>query len=608
MGGIGRRAALVAAALLLLAPTQAFGDGSPVPGGRPRVLTRAGHGAAVVAALGDKLPEVAATNRMSTTRLREILSTDPTAWVGQDGQVYYVEPAEQLLGPVGTVAGAATASYPESQTFALHSLPDSPHKIFLDFNGAYVGGTYWNVSGGMQSRTYTGFSLDSDPTTFTSAEKAYIQTVWRIVAEKYAPFDVDVTTQDPGQAGYNRSSLIDTTYGDHVVITDDPGAVQDACGGTCSGIAMLGTFDDISTTTDYLQPAWVFSSKTYGSAVLTAHTVAHEVGHTFGLNHDGVSGGPAYYEGQGNWFPIMGSSARGVGQWSKGEYTGANNTQDDVAVIAANGAPLRLDDHTDLLDLHLLSDTLPTGGVADGVIGTRADTDVFTVAHNCTGDLTAKAIGVGPGASLDLKVTVLRADGTVVGSADPTSGQDASWPANPTGMDASVTVPASNATYYVRVEGVGKGSPSTTGYSDYGSLGAYRLAISNCDGTMPATGTPAPFTTTTTPTTTTVRNTGRAPSAPRIGLASSGKRGGKVTATVRWSAPVSGVVTAYRIKAQKLSNAGRVLRVINTALIPSSARGANVHLPKGRYRFKVVASNKYGASPASAASRLVRAR
>jgi hypothetical protein len=298
----------------------------------------------------------------------------------------------------------------------------------------------------------------------------------------------------------------------------------------------------------------------------------------------------------------MGSSARGVGQWSKGEYADANNTQDDLAVIAANGAPLRLDDHLDLLDTLLLSDPMPTGGVADGVISTRTDKDVFAVAHNCTTDLTAKAIGVGPGASLDLGVTVFRLDGSVVGSADPPSGQDTSvWPAVPTGMDASVTVPAGVGTYFVRVDGVGHGDPATDGYSDYASVGEYRLAISNCDGTMPATGTPAPVTTTPV-------NTGKAPTAPRIGLASSGKRGGAVTATVRWSAPLSGVVSGYRIKARQLSSSGRLLRVITTPMISGSARGAKVHLPKGRYRFKVVAYNHIGHSPASASSRLVRAR
>ena len=160
----------VAAALLLLAPTQALADSGHGSDGRMHVLDRPGHGTQVLAELGDRLTEVAATNKMSASRLRTVLASDSTAWIGQDGQLYYVEPAEQLLGPVGTVVGAATASYPESQTFALHSLPGSTHTIFLDFDGATVSGTWWNVNGGMPSRAYSGFTLDSDPTTFTSAE------------------------------------------------------------------------------------------------------------------------------------------------------------------------------------------------------------------------------------------------------------------------------------------------------------------------------------------------------------------------------------------------------------------------------------------------------
>jgi hypothetical protein len=81
-----------------------------------------------------------------------------------------------------------------------------------------------------------------------------------------------------------------------------------------------------------------------------------------------------------------------------------------------------------------------------------------------------------------------------------------------------------------------------------------------------------------------------------------------VTATVRWSAPTSGVVTGYRIKAQLLSKSGRAIKVITTPTISGVARGAHVHLPRGRYRFRVVAINRIGKSPASALSRLVRAR
>jgi hypothetical protein len=603
-------AALAAFAVLL--PLQAHAAGQADPGGpgadpskRPHVLTHAGHGAAVVEALGDRLPEAATTNRMSATKLRGILERDPSAWIGQDGQLFYVEQADVPVAAAGNVPGAATATYPEGQTFALHSLPGSTHTIFLDFDGDTVSNTWWNsASGGMPSRYYTGFTLDGDPSTFTSAELAYIQQVWRIVAEKYAPFDVDVTTQDPGPAGYNRNGLLDSTYGDHVMITDDAGAVNSACGGGCSGVALLDTFDNSSDTNGYLEPSWVFSSTTSGSAVLTAHTVAHEVGHTFGLNHDGDAT-HEYSSGHGNWFPIMGSGVKGVGQFSKGEYAGANNTQDDLAIIAANGAPLRLDDHSDLT---VLATPLATGGVSDGVISTRTDRDVFAINHNCSTNLTARATGIGAGASLDMSVSVLDAAGNVIASADPTSGQTLSWPANPTGMDAQVTVPAGVGTYYVRIDGVGSGDPVNTGYSDYASVGEYVLAISGCDGTMPVVTTPATPTTPGTTTTTTTTATG-GPGAPGIGRAKPGRRGGAVTATAHWSAPGNGHgITGYKVLAERLGSSGRVVKVSTTKLLSPASRAASLRLPKGLYRFRVVAYNRAGASPASAPSRTVKAR
>jgi hypothetical protein len=597
--GVRITAALVCA-LILCSPAQALADAGRPPAPGSHVLARAEHGLAAVSALADRLPAVAAANGMSATRLSAVLEADHTAWVGPDGHLFYKEAAETVAQGSGPAA-VPTATYPASQTFALHSLPTSTHTIFLDFDGATVSGTWWNANQGMPARFYTGFTLDSDPSTFTSGELAYIQTVWRIVAEKYAAFDVDVTTQDPGPAGYDRSSATDQTYGDHVVITDDTGAVDSACGGSCSGVALVGTFNDTWRTDDYYEPAWVFSSKTSGSAILTAHTVAHEVGHTFGLNHDGDAT-HEYSAGQANWFPLMGSSARGVGQFSKGEYAGANNQQDDLAVIAQHGAPVRADDHGDTPGT---ADPLASGTAITGVISTRADQDVFAVAHDCDTKLTARATGIGAGASLDMSVTVLAPNGSVVGFADPTSGQDTSWPAVPTGMDASVTVSAPAGTYYVRVDGVGKGDPATNGYSDYASIGSYVLGVSACDGTMPTTAILS------TPTTTTTTRTPAPPSMPRIGHARAGKRGGPSTATVRWAAPASNggaAIAGYRIRAERIHGAGRVVRVLNTRVVSAQSHALTVRLPKGRYRFRVIAYNAAGNSPYSAASRVVVAR
>jgi hypothetical protein len=597
-----RFGATILGALVLLCPTDAVASDGPPVTPHSHVLARAGHGAAVLEALGDRLPAAAATNRMSVTRLRTILATDESAWVGQDGQLFYVEQAESVA-QAGTTPGVATATYPVAQTFALHSLPGSTHTIFLDFDGATVSGTWWNssqTSNPMPARFYTGFTLDSDPG-FNANELAYIQQVWRIVAEKYAAFDVDVTTQDPGPDGYNRNGSLDQTYGDHVLITDDAGAVNSACGGNCSGIALVNTFDSTWDSSGYLEPAWVFSSKTWGSPVLTAHTAAHEVGHTFGLSHDG-NASTAYYEGQGNWFPLMGASARGVGQFSKGEYAGANNTEDDLSTIASNGAPYRADDHPGTI---AAAESLAGGSAVDGVIGSRTDQDLFAVSHPCSTNLTVRTTGIGAGASLDMSLTVLRADGSTLGAADPASGQPSSWPATPTGMEATLTVAAPSGTYYVRVDGVGKGDPATTGYSDYGSIGEYVLAASACDGSIPPVTTPAPPASGSAGTTTT------APSTPRIGRATSGRRGGRVTAAVRWAAPASNggaAIRGYRVQVERVNSAGRVTRVIGSARVSSGSRAVKLRLHRGHYRFRVIAYNAVGSSRLSAPSRVVTAR
>ena len=97
-------------------------------------------------------------------------------------------------------------------------------------------------------------------------------------------------------------------------------------------------------------------------------------------------------------------------------------------------------------------------------------------------------------------------------------------------------------------------------------------------------------------------------SAPRIGTATSGARGGSVTARVTWRAPVSAggaSVTRYKVSIRRVGRSAVVTRTVS-----ARARSLTVtRLAKNaRYRFYVTAVNVRGTSARSALSRTVVAR
>lgn len=578
---------------------------APAEDPRPVVPDRV-RGPKALRALGSRLPAVAATNGLTARGLERLLTEDPTAWLSREGRVYFQE--ELPTETTGTaVPTSAMASYPTSQTFQLHSRPGAARTIFLDFDGATVIGTRWSdmISDG----THIGWDSDGSPSSFASAEHAWIQEVWREVAEAYSPFDVDVTTADPGASALRRSSSSDTTYGSHVLVTSSESAVEQACDSACLGVAWIGTFDSVDPGGVY-QPAWVFADADL-PPMIAAQAASHEAGHNLGLRHDG-KGSASYYAGTTAWGPIMGSSrTRAISQFSRGEYVGANNTEDDFAVMQSNGLPLRDDDHGSTpaaaRDLGAL-----TSYDVRGVIETRTDADVFAIDHPCTTDLEVTAAGIGAQTTLDLSLEVLDSAGTRVGRSAPASGYRTS-PLASTGMDASLRVPAGPGTYYLRVDGVGHGDPAGTGWSDFGSLGQYHLTATGCAGATPPPPaepveppTTAPPTVDPTPAPVVTR-----PGAPGIRSGSSGRRGGAVTALARWSAPSrtgGATITRYRVVAQRLSSTNRVLRNHYSGYRGASTRSLAMRLPRGRYVFKVMAWNRLGASSWSRASRGVYAR
>ena len=250
------------------------------------------------------------------------------------------------------------------------------------------------------------------------------------------------------------------------------------------------------------------------------------------------------------------------------------------------------------------------------MISTRTDTDVFALDRTCNGTLVASATGVGAQTAVDLSLELLDADGLTVASSAPTSGWTGSVNPVSTGMNAALEVPAGPGRYYLRVDGVGNGSPASRGWSDYASIGQYSLTATGCTdpSLMGATGAQTVPETTVTP-------PGPAPqpaavvvgatSAPGVGLASSGTLGGALTAVARWVAPRSdggAAITRYRVVAKRLDARGRVTRVLYSAYQRPTARALTMRLPRGRYVFCVAAWNRSLRSAWSGHSRTALAR
>ena len=418
-------------------------------------LGEGARGARIVSALGNRLPEVARFYGMTEQELGALCLRDHDLRADKTGRLLYA--CEHTIAQAPTAQNAGTnalLSYPASQTFLLHSKPGLSRVIYLDCDGHTTSGTQWNTSytGGADFTT-PAYDTDGIAASFSSTELANIQEIWKRVSEDYAPWDVDVTTEAPPMESLRKTSSTDTAYGVRMVIG---GSSTQWLGVSAGGVAYLGSYTWNSDTPAYVFPAQLGN----GFPKYIAEAASHEAGHTVALHHDGKTDGTQYYAGHNGWAPIMGVGYyANVTQFSKGEYSLANNTEDDTTII--NGYIPRSADlaGNDILTAVPLSGTSVS---ATGIIETRTDADLYRV-DTGSGPLSFDVTPASPDANIDISLGLYDGAGNLLTSSNPST------------LGASLSTSVSGGTYYLSVEGVGSGS-GTTGYTDYASLGQFSLA------------------------------------------------------------------------------------------------------------------------------------
>ncbi len=413
-------------------------------------LGKGTRGAAIISALGTRLPEVARFYGMAETELGGLCLRDRDLRADRSGRLLYACQGITALAPTAQNAGTnALLTYPAAETFRLHSKPGMSRVIYLDFNGHTTSSTSWNTNftGGAAFTTPV-YNTDGNAASFSEGEQANIQEIWKRVSEDYAAWDVDVTTEEPPLESLRKTTSTDPAYGIRVVIG---GSSSQWLGAGAGGVAYMNSFGWNTDT-----PAFVFPDQLgNGFPKYVAEATSHEVGHTVALNHDGKTDGTEYYTGTSAWAPIMGVGySSTLTQFSRGEYAGANNTENDTADIDGfipRSADLAGDD---------ILTAVPLSGAsvsATGIIQSQADADLYRVDAGA-GLLSFNVVPANPDANLDIMLALYNGSGNLIASANPAT------------LEASLSLSVPDGTYYLSVDGTG-----AAGYSDYGSLGQFSL-------------------------------------------------------------------------------------------------------------------------------------
>ena len=365
------------------------------------------------------------------------------------------------------------------------SLEGAPATLYLDFDGHsadYWGDQFLGIPEFDDVET-PAFDLDGDRTTFSADELDVIRQVWAGVAEDFAPFNINVTTVNPGS--FNDRQALRVAIG---------GASSDWFDESTSGVAKRDSF-----TNGQLNLCFVFLDVTGPDPQAIATTVSHEAGHCFGLNHqrlynaDGTEADEYNPGTPGVWAPIMGDNlSLDRTTWHNGTVNAWRTDalpipveavafsdpwlttrttagviyvlQDDMAAIAReeNGFGYRPDDHASNRSGATRLDRVGIDWQGSGIIGLTSDIDYFRITP--TGSRLSARVNVAEfGPNLDARLELRDSAGTLIASADTTGDPDLR-----VNLEASLTADVvAGRVYYVVVGSSGS----------YGAVGQYIVTV-----------------------------------------------------------------------------------------------------------------------------------
>ncbi len=343
----------------------------------------------------------------------------------------------------------------------LESRPGASKTLYINYWGGTLSGTAWNDSQNSgQDIIYTPYSNDADTNFFSTEDMYNMWLAWEEAAEDYAPFDINVTTKESVYLATpvaNRVQIIATT--------------TDYFYPNAGGVAYVGIFD---FPTDYYRTGFTWNA----AAGTLGMTISHEAGHQIGLGHDGTSTA-GYDSGHGAWGPIMGAPFnKAYVQWSKGEYSDANNQEDDLNIIT--GILGSLADDAGNSNASATALTLPVTDQEGQITpdGVSSDIDVYSFYASGTSHVEVIPLladeGENRAANLAMNVTLKNAAGSVIASIRSSDNSPLAPNTNTFVYDGSLT----SGTYYLTIDAISPDTNWATGFGEYGNGGLYRMSVS----------------------------------------------------------------------------------------------------------------------------------